>query len=59
MRKNHCLNFMFRQGKSFNKKQSKKIMLTHFESFFWYLQHLRVKTHFCKFSIATFQKWTF
>ena len=34
-------------------------MLTLFGLFFLYLQHLRAKSHFRKFSIATFEKWTF
>ena len=38
---------------------AKKIMLTHFESFFLYLQHLRAKSLFCKNFFEVFQKWTF
>ena len=40
-------------------ENSKNLMLTLFESFFWVLQHLRVKSLFCKNSIAFFENWTF
>ena len=40
-------------------ENSKNLMLTLFESFFLNLQHHRVKSLFCKNSIAFFENWTF
>ena len=59
MKKNHCLSFYNQARKKFQQKTIKNLMLTHFESFFLYLQHFRVKSYFCKNFFAIFQKWTF